>query len=349
MNDSGIGEESARRLRARQEQGGGRSGWRTSKGLAHPPRLDAALLQVVDGDQVHRQGTVLAQQSEHGVDGIAAVGTVELVGTDQPALRRQSHAQVAVVPHRRGQRLARAQRRLRARQLHRPQAHADRSRAPGQGLGQHLHRQGIVRRHFDLERTHRVEGQSQPTIGQRFETHVLVARDLSPRRTLPRAATHQETGNPLRLLWLLAVGSDPEGQYEQFRSTFYGLTNVTGPDSQSLTPCYFLKHAAFFRWRETLDGAVIATPRGAELLLNPFSTRYAEIRDSEIARMFGPHVVDPVSLEHKGHAYIADCDIDRSQEGEVIAYIARKYNRPLLMTFNLGSLVAYIDPPDEQL
>jgi hypothetical protein len=151
--------------------------------------------------------------------------------------------------------------------------------------------------------------------------------------------------NAFRLVWLLALGSDANGQYEQFRSTLYGLTNVVGPDNPTLIPCYYLHHSGFFRWRNSLDGAVIATPEGAELCLNTFSPRYEEFKYSEVGRMFGTSVVDPLELERKGKTYLADCEIDRNDENAVLSYAARKYNRPALMTFNMGSLVAYIENP----
>ncbi len=61
------------------------------------------------------------------------------------------------------------------------------------------------------------------------------------------------------LLWLLAIGSDLDAQYEQFLATLYGLSNVVGPDSQPLMPCYYLRDSAFFRWRDLLDGAIVGT------------------------------------------------------------------------------------------
>lgn len=168
------------------------------------------------------------------------------------------------------------------------------------------------------------------------------------RKGASQLAAFADPTDPFRLLWLLAIGTDAKGQYEQFRSTLYGLTNVVGPDAVPLMPCYFLKHSAFFRWRASLDGAIIATTRGAELLLNPLSGRCAALAQSEVAQMFQPHVVDPLELERLGHAYVADCEIDRNNENEVLGYVSGKYGRPMLMAMNLGSLTAYIEIPEQQ-
>ncbi len=179
------------------------------------------------------------------------------------------------------------------------------------------------------------------------------AAPFTPQNTISRiikkgseqlAAYPSERSN-FRLLWLLAVGSDPEGQYEQFRATLYGLTNVVGPDDSSLMPCYYLRHSAFYRWRDVLDGAVISTLESGELCLNSHSPRHAELRGSDLGPLFGQGVVDPEALEQTGAAYIADCDLDRNDEAAVLQYLLRKYQRPALMPLNLGRLTAYVEVP----
>ena len=106
-------------------------------------------------------------------------------------------------------------------------------------------------------------------------------------------------------------------------------------------PCYYFHHSGFFRWRNVLDGAVIATPEGAELCLNTFSPRYLTFKQSEMGGMFGESVVDPIEIEKQGACYTADCEIDRNDENAVLSYLAGKYHRLALMSFNLGSVVAY--------
>ena len=179
------------------------------------------------------------------------------------------------------------------------------------------------------------------------------AAPFTPQNTISRIikkgseqlAAYPSERSDFRLLWLLAVGADSEGQYEQFRATLYGLTNVVGPDDSSLMPCYCLRHSAFYRWRDVLDGAVISTLESGELCLNSYSPRYAELRGSVLGALFGQGIVDPQALEQSGAAYIADCDVDRNDETAVLQYLLRKYQRPALIPLNLGSLTAYVEVP----
>ena len=142
----------------------------------------------------------------------------------------------------------------------------------------------------------------------------------------------------LCLLWLLAVGSDVESQYEQFRGTLYGLTNVVGPDTYPLIPCYYFRNSAFYRWPQ-LVGSVVSTLDHAELCINSYSPRAASLRTSSLAQFFGTAVTDPAKREAEGRAYVADCEIDRRNKEEVLRYVEKKYQRPALMTMDLGTVI----------
>lgn len=144
------------------------------------------------------------------------------------------------------------------------------------------------------------------------------------------------------LLWLLAVGSDIESQYEQFLASLYGLSNVVGPDSQPLMPCYYLRNSAFFRWRNLLDGAIVGTLDSGELCINSYSPRADSLKESSLAQVFGTAVRDPRQREAEGRGYIADCDIDRRDEHGVLRYVQIKYSRLPLMTMDLGTVIAQV-------
>jgi hypothetical protein len=144
------------------------------------------------------------------------------------------------------------------------------------------------------------------------------------------------------LLWLLAVGSDLESQYEQFLATLYGLTNVVGPDSLPLMPCYYFRESAFFRWRNVLDGAIVGTLDKGELCINSYSPRADAFKNSSLAGIFGTAVRDPRQREAEGRGYIADCDADRRDEQAILRYVQEKYGRPALMTMDLGTVIAQV-------
>jgi hypothetical protein len=143
------------------------------------------------------------------------------------------------------------------------------------------------------------------------------------------------------LLWLLAVGSDLESQYQQFLRTLYGLTNIVGLDNRSLMPCYYFRNSAFFRWHN-LDGAIVGTMERGELCINSYSPRAASLKISSLAQAFGTAVTDPRKREAENRAYIADCDIDRRNEQQLLEYLQTKYQRPALMTMDLGTVIAQL-------
>lgn len=145
------------------------------------------------------------------------------------------------------------------------------------------------------------------------------------------------TPDDLRLIWFECRGRDQESQWQQVFGTCYGSTNVFDlKDKTFQRECYYFRESAFFRWRESLDGAVLFSGDNGALYLNSYSPRYPRLKDSGLARAFAPAVVDPLKLELEGHAAIADCETPRSQPDRVVQYLAEKYGRPLLQQIDVG-------------
>ncbi|MEA2561261.1 MAG: hypothetical protein QOH06_2765 [Acidobacteriota bacterium] len=141
------------------------------------------------------------------------------------------------------------------------------------------------------------------------------------------------------LLWLHAEGEEPQSQVEQFASTLYGKANVYSiMNSKFSHECYFFHDSVFYRWRATLDGAILSTFTTTKLCINTYSPRYTSFRASEIVRAFDQAVVDPIELERAGRAIVADCDVDRRKHVDVIRYLAVKYNEEYLQHFQMASL-----------
>lgn len=159
-------------------------------------------------------------------------------------------------------------------------------------------------------------------------------------------AQYPEHERDFCLLWLVAAGTDSEAQYQQFLGTLYGLTNVCGPDDLSLMPCYYFRNSAFFRWPK-LDGAIVGTLGRFKLCVNSYSPQADTLKYSSLAERFATAVTDPRDLEARGEAYVADCHIDRRDEQGVIRYLQRKYDRPALMSMDLGMSVAWLDLQEE--
>jgi len=144
-------------------------------------------------------------------------------------------------------------------------------------------------------------------------------------------------------------GEDPQSQGEQFASTLYGKANVYSIlNSKFSHECYFFHDSVFYRWRATLDGAILSTFTTAKLCINTYSPRYASFRASEIVRAFDQAVVDPIELEREGRAIVADCDVDRRKHVDVIQYLAAKYNEEYLQHFQMASLNLEIPVNEDQ-
>jgi hypothetical protein len=154
----------------------------------------------------------------------------------------------------------------------------------------------------------------------------------------------------MRLLWLHAVGRDGESQVEQFFHTLYGVTNIIDIFDRSLNrQCYYFYNSSFFRFRESLDGAVLSRLSGqTRLLLNSLSPRYQQLRHSRLAQSFANAVVNPVVLEETGKIMIADCDIDRNDLGAVKSFLQEKYHRPALDHIHLGRQAMIVSLPIDE-
>jgi len=130
------------------------------------------------------------------------------------------------------------------------------------------------------------------------------------------------------------------------RTRLYGLQQLRGYTTGGdyyCKDCYFVHESIFFR-RKDLDAVIIETSRALDYCLNPFSPRFAALRDGPFSWALDGlvSVVDPLDEEAKGKAFIADCKHDRQDIEAVIAYLRRKYHllRPTIADYVLVSLRA---------
>ena len=154
--------------------------------------------------------------------------------------------------------------------------------------------------------------------------------------------------NAFRIVWLLATGHLAEPRMLQFEATLYGLAPIVS--SQGARDSYFFYNSDFYRFREIIDGAIVSTESEAKLLLNPLSSRYAELKSSSLPKHLGKAVIDPVELESQGKAYLVDSDVDRDDKEAVLNYLRKKYGvedmMNLTMTYLSGTM-AFPHPPNE--
>lgn len=156
--------------------------------------------------------------------------------------------------------------------------------------------------------------------------------------------------DPLRLMWFAALGRRAKVYACQIRATLLGSTQVFDLQETSWQrDCYFFHGSAFYRWRNKLDGAVIAQSKSGQLLVNPFSPRADRLRRSPMAVTFGQGVLDPIALEAVGRACIVDGDVDRNDEAAVQHFLQQKYRRPMLQSIEMGHHGVWVGVPVEEL
>lgn len=152
-------------------------------------------------------------------------------------------------------------------------------------------------------------------------------------------AQKTNTESEFCLLFIVASGVSPSNQLEQISSTLYGKKSLIDFDSGSkyAKSCYYAYHSEFYKRKDIIDGVFVATRDNVFLLLNDKSPKYSKFKGSKfLSRFIGEvNVIDPVEHEKSGEAFIADCDIGRSDQEKVKDYVFEKYGikRGLIIDF----------------
>jgi hypothetical protein len=135
------------------------------------------------------------------------------------------------------------------------------------------------------------------------------------------------------LCWIDAGGLDPDVQYQQIISTFYGLATLLDFAEVPVCTrrCFFFGESEFYRNRDTLDAAIVSTTSFATMLLNPYSERVGSVRLTRLANAMDSALIDPVACEREGTCFSSmDCLAKRKSSGEVLEFVRVKYRRPRL-------------------
>jgi len=132
-----------------------------------------------------------------------------------------------------------------------------------------------------------------------------------------------------RLVWLDALGLDPELQYRRSLATLYGVRPMLDLEDPSFAPkCLHFDHSEFFRQRDVLDGAILSYGDYFTLALNEFSPRLDALRGAPLAVAFGEAVFDPTSLaDTDGFITAIDVEVSRKNEADVLRAVQAKYGR----------------------
>ena len=182
--------------------------------------------------------------------------------------------------------------------------------------------------------------------GQPYDSHTPFKPDnrlsgISRKAAAQLASSAGDIPHQYRFVWCTATGHTHEAKFHQYIATLYGSTNIV--ERSKIVPlrrCYFYRNSDFFRFRDRIDGAVVAQSDGAnvdlKLCLNPLSPRFAALRASRTCAAFGTAVQDPLVDEAEGGAFILDCDLDRLQEPALLDYLREKYGTDYLMQMDMG-------------
>jgi hypothetical protein len=161
---------------------------------------------------------------------------------------------------------------------------------------------------------------------------------------------YDPAGDSFRVIWLHSAGQDPCLHYKRFHSTLFGTENLVSLSLPHIITCYYFHESAFFRWRDSLDGALLTYENTAQLCINSLSNRAEQFRQSELVVNLSEGLCDPKLEESNDHVMIVDCDIDRNESEKVLSYLRVKYHLNHLQTIPMVQHTGIIElqlPTDE--
>jgi hypothetical protein len=155
------------------------------------------------------------------------------------------------------------------------------------------------------------------------------------RKAKSQLRNHLGEEDIFRIPWLLCTGHTAEARMDQFESTLYGSASIINLDRSGMRTCYFFHNSDFYRYKDTLAGAIVSTPSTARLLLNPYYGRSSAFANSSVFGIKELNPINPIAEEKSGLAYIADGDIDRNSEEAVLSHLKTKYKANKLMKMTM--------------
>jgi len=143
--------------------------------------------------------------------------------------------------------------------------------------------------------------------------------------SIKQLKSDQKIPDPFRIVWLHCEGFNSETHFYQYKSSLYGLMTIFPLEQEHLYDCYYFTSSDFYKYKDTLDGAIISYPGNLLICVNNLSVRYSGFKISPLIKMFNNKHLDPINEEIKGIALIVDSSIDRNNPNEVIKFLEDKY------------------------
>lgn len=177
---------------------------------------------------------------------------------------------------------------------------------------------------------------------------------IGPRNTLSgiiRAGveqinSHDPDYTTFHIIWVHSSGQDPNLLNTRFHSTLYGIEKLFSLKKSNVISCYYFHNSAFFSWREYLDGVILSHNDQIQLCINTLSPMVDSFRKSQLTVGMANGLCDPDVLEARhDDLFIADCEIDRKNEKEVLEYLQKKYGIDHLQTIPMNKETVSIALP----
>ena len=160
--------------------------------------------------------------------------------------------------------------------------------------------------------------------------------------------THDPQRKTYQVIWIHTIGKNQDLLNTRFRSTLFGLEKLFSIDISHVITCYYFHNSAFFTWRNYLDAALLTTENTVQLCINSLSPRVNDFRGSDLYKSLIKGLCDPIKYELADGVMIADCEIDRKEENQILNYLMKKYCLKHLQTIPMQQNSATISMPINQ-
>ena len=159
---------------------------------------------------------------------------------------------------------------------------------------------------------------------------------------------HDPDHKTFQMIWVHSAGQDPNLLNSRFHATLYGTETLFSIRKTNVITCYYFRNSAFFSWREYLDGVILSHNDQIQLCINTLSPRVDNFRNSQLTTGMSNGLCDPdVLADRHEDLYIADCQIDRKNERDVLEYLQKKYGVDHLQTIPMSQVTGSIALPTE--
>jgi hypothetical protein len=143
-----------------------------------------------------------------------------------------------------------------------------------------------------------------------------------------------------RCLWFLIQENQSVEVGDQIRGTLLGRRFLLGgkeDNSEGIAqaePCYVLSRADFFRFPE-IDAAIIDFFGKADMIVNPASPRYMELKKWPLWKAFKEHdaIRDILEEERLKKAYVVPQEAKVKSDQEILDFVRRKYGLEGFLVF----------------